>query len=66
METTRNVPRRAGLVLAAAIACWLTPRPASAGGFQLNEMAPRYLGTALAGMAPRRSTRAWATTIPRA
>ncbi|MFM8411054.1 MAG: OmpP1/FadL family transporter [Alphaproteobacteria bacterium] len=50
METTRNVPRRAGLVLAAAIACWLTPRPASAGGFQLNEMAPRYLGTALAGM----------------
>lgn len=41
--------RLAGAVLAAA---WLLePRVACAGGFQLNEMGPKFLGTALAGTA---------------
>ena len=50
MERTRTARTRATIALAAGLAFWAVPRSASAGGFQLNEMAPRYLGTALAGM----------------
>lgn len=51
MADESNRSRGRALVLLVAIAWVFSPQLAVAGGFQLNEMGPKLLGTALAGTA---------------